>query len=60
MTSEQLLLFDQRQQTAWFETLWQQIAAERRNEVVTLLAKMARDSLTITTAPVEEEHDDEP
>ena len=56
--SKQLLLFDPRT-SAWVRELWNRIDAQKRREIVSILANIARASLTAPAAMKTKEADDE-
>ena len=56
--NKQLLLFDSRI-PAWVRELWNRIDAQKRREILSILAKMARASLTAPPAiKAKETHDE--
>jgi TorA maturation chaperone TorD len=55
--SKQLPLFDT-QLAAWVRELWDRINSEKRREILTVLASMARASLTQTVDKAKETDDE--
>ena len=55
--SKQLPLFDARL-AAWVRELWDRIDSEKRREILTVLANMARTSLTQTVDKAKETDDE--
>ncbi len=55
---EQRLLFQPRRK-AWVNRLWRQVSVEKRREVISILAEMARRSLTPRSRKDRKEGSDE-
>jgi hypothetical protein len=53
--SEQLLLFED-PPSAWVKKIWKTIEAPRRQEIVSILAKMGKDSLEKETSDPRKEN----